>query len=139
MRVTIDTNVLLEGLKRKGHCGQIVDLWAARKIEVCVSTALALEYEAVLKRHGGPNRTNQVEKVLQALLFRATFVPIIFSYRPASPDPGDDMVIDCVMNGRTVLITSNTKDFIGAAEQLGFELLTPKKFLAKYPKRYQEN
>ncbi len=130
MRAVVDTNVLLEGLNRRGVAGAVMDLWVAGRFTVCVSTALALEYEDVLTRHGGTDRVARVRMALQALLSRAEFVPVAFSYRPSSKDPGDDMVIDCAMNGRAAIVTSNTKDFREASERFGFGLYTPKGFLA---------
>jgi predicted nucleic acid-binding protein len=46
-----------------------------------------------------------------------------------SPDPGDDLVIDCVMNANAWLITSNIKDFQKAHKELGLQVLTPKEFV----------
>ena len=125
MRVVVDTNVLFEGLTRKGPCGWVVDSWVNGRITACVSTALALEYEAVLTR--GKTRTQQewARKAMQALLDRAEFVPITFSYRPQSPDRDDDFVIDCAVNASAAIVTSNVRDFRGAAERLGFDLMTP--------------
>jgi putative PIN family toxin of toxin-antitoxin system len=134
MRAVIDTNVLVEGLNRKGPAGRVIDAWAAGRFVVCVSTAMALEYEAVLSRYGSQERTDKVRRALQALLSRAEFVPILFSYRPISPDPGDDMVIDCAMNARAVVVTSNQKDFHEAAKKLGFELFSPKIFVDRLKK-----
>ena len=131
MRAVIDTNILVEGLNRKGPSGRVVDAWAAGRFIVCVSTAMALEYEAVLSRHGSVERTDKVLKALQALLSRAEFVPILFSYRPISPDPGDDMVIDCAMNAHAAIVTSNQKDFQEASKKLGFELFSPETFVDK--------
>ncbi len=131
MRVVIDTNVLVEGLGRQGTCGAIVDAWVARRFRPCVTTALALEYEAVLLRGRSPERCEQVRRALQALLSRAAHVVVHLSYRPQSPDPGDDLVIDCAMNGRAAVVTSNRRDFESAARSLGFSLLSPTEFLAR--------
>ena len=50
-RVVVDTNVLFEGLtKQGGAAGLIVDAWLTGWIVVCVSNALAYEYEDVLSR-----------------------------------------------------------------------------------------
>ncbi|MBM4320875.1 MAG: PIN domain-containing protein [Deltaproteobacteria bacterium] len=129
MRVVVDTNVLVEGLKRKGPCGAVVDGWVAKIFEPCVSTALALEYEDVLTRNRSPEEQERMRRVLQALLHRALFVPIVFTYRPQSPDAGDDFIIDCAMNAQAGLVTSNTRHFRGAAERLWFPLLTPEQFV----------
>ncbi len=125
MRVVLDTNILFEGLTRKGLCGGIVDSWVSGRITPCVSTALALEYEAVLTRNQSSIQREKTLKVLQALLDRAEFVPIAFSYRPQSPDPNDDFVIDCAINASAPIVTSNVRDFRGAAGRLGFEIMTP--------------
>jgi len=130
MRAVIDTNVLFEGLGRKGPCGMVVDRWVDRTFTPCVSTALALEYEEVLTRNRPEAQQERMRKVLQVLLIRAHFVPVLFTYRPQSPDPEDDMVIDCVMNGRAMLVTSNVRHFMAASRSLGFTLLKPKEFLA---------
>ena len=34
-----------------------------------------------------------------------------FSWRPMSPDPGDEHVIDCAMNACASVVTANTRDF----------------------------
>jgi putative PIN family toxin of toxin-antitoxin system len=129
MRAVIDTNVLFEGLGMRGPCGQVLDRWVDRKFTPCVSTALALEYEEVLTRDKPERQQERMRKVLQALLIRAAFVPVVFSYRPQSPDPEDDMVIDCVMNGRAVLVTSNVRHFRTASRNLGFTTYTPEEFV----------
>jgi len=68
---------------------------------------------------------------LQALLHRAVFVPIRFTYRPAPPDPDDDHVVDCAMNAAVPVVTSNVRDFQEVASRLGFEVLRPGEFLAR--------
>jgi len=134
IRAVVDTNVLVEGLGKKGPCGHVIDLWVARRFVPCVSTALALEYEEVLTRQGSSELKKRNALALQALLTRAEFVPIFFTYRPQSPDPGDDLVIDCVMNSGAGLVTSTVRDFRQAAEKLGFSLWTPLDFILSLEK-----
>ena len=86
--------------------------------------------EDVLSRMLSPLRGEIVLPALQALLVRCRFVPIRFTYRPASPDPGDDLVVDCVLNSQSLLITHNIKDFRAPARDLGFKVLRPPEFLA---------
>ena len=125
MRVVVDTNVLFEGLNRRGVCGRVVDAWVLGSITACVSTALALEYEAVVTRGRAPAQQATARRALQALLDRTEFVPITFSFRPQSPDPDDDLVIDCAVNAAAPIVASNVRHFRGAAERLGFDLMTP--------------
>ncbi len=129
VRAVVDTNVLFEGLTHLGPAAQVIDAWVVGDFQPYVSTALALEYQDVLGRMLSPARGEAVFKALQALLARAQHVPIWFSYRPASPDPGDDHVIDCVVNSQSVLVTSNVRDFREPARVLGFDLFRPPDFL----------
>lgn len=125
----IDTNVLFEGLTHLGPPAQVIDAWVQGRFQPCVSTALALEYRDVIGRLLRPKRGEAALKALQALLSRASFTPIWYSFRPASRDPGDDLVIDCVLNSRAVLVTLNLRDFIQPTEDLGFSVLSPVDFL----------
>lgn len=125
-RCVIDTNVLFEGLTQKGGAtGLLIDAWLSRVPEVCVSNALAYEYAEVLSRQLSPHRWQQMRPVLETLLDRARFVTIYYSWRPISPDPGDDHVIDCAMNAGATVITSNLRDFQSARIALGLRVLTP--------------
>ena len=128
-RVLLDTNVLFEGLTRqKSACGLIIDTWLAGLIRVYVSDALAFEYVDVLSRKLSDAKWQQARIALRTLLAKADFVQIHYSWRPASPDPGDDLVIDCAMNANAWLITANIKDFRAAQADLGLQVLTPLEF-----------
>jgi putative PIN family toxin of toxin-antitoxin system len=126
LRVVIDTNVVFEGLtKQGGSAGFIIDAWLAGLIQVCVSNALAYEYQDVMSRKLSTVRWGQLQPVLGTLLSVAEFTPIYFSWRPTSPDAGDDLVIDCAINASAIVITSNVRDFRSAQESLGLEVMTP--------------
>ena len=64
-RVVVDTNVVFEGLtKQGGASGLIVDAWLAGLIAVCVSNALAYEYDDVLSRKLSKERWSRLQPVL---------------------------------------------------------------------------
>jgi putative PIN family toxin of toxin-antitoxin system len=129
-RVVIDTNVLFEGLtKQGGAAGLIVDAWLAGWMVVCVSNALAYEYEDVLSRKLSAVRWQEIQQVLALLIDDVQFVDIYFSWRPSSPDAGDELVIDCAMNGNAIVITSNIRDFRNAKEAFGLRVMTPIEFV----------
>lgn len=131
VKVVLDTNVIFEGLtKRNGSCGLIIDAWLAGLIRVHVSDALAYEYADVLSRKLSSERWNQVKVALSTLLHIAEYVPLYYTWRPSSPDPGDDMVIDCAMNANVMIITSNLKDFRKAQRELGVVVMTPVELIA---------
>jgi predicted nucleic acid-binding protein len=130
--IVIDTNVLFEGLtKQGGAAGLIIDAWLTGLLEVCVSNALAYEYEDVLSRKISQPRWQKLQPVLSTLLSQSRFTIIYCSWRPASPDAGDDLVIDCAMNASVAVITSNLRDFQNAKESLGLQVMTPAQLIIK--------
>ena len=135
MRAVIDTNVLFEGLtKQGGACGFIVSTWRARLIRPCVSNALVYEYEDVLVRKLSPQRWQQLEPVLKHLLTQVEPVNIHYSWRPSSPDPGDELVIDCALNADAAVVTFNRRDFRVAQQALGLIVLSPAEFVLELAK-----
>lgn len=125
-RVVIDTNVLFKGLtKQGGAAGLVVDTWLAGLLSVYVSNALAYEYVDVLSRKLSEQRWQRLRPVLGKLLDLCKFATIYYSWRPTSPDPGDDLVVDCAMNTGATVITFNLRDFRSAEASLGLQVMTP--------------
>ena len=56
-------------------------------------------------------------------------VSVYYRWRPSSPDPSDEFVVDCVMNANAVLVTSNVKDFRQAEYSLSLNVMTPVQLL----------
>jgi predicted nucleic acid-binding protein len=130
LRVVVDTSVVFEGLtKQGGASGLIIDAWLAGLMVVCVSNALGYEYDDVLSRKLSEQRWSKLQPVLGQLLSVAQYTNIYFSWRPTSPDAGDDLVIDCAMNAGAIVVTSNIRDFRSAKESLGLRILTPVQFV----------
>ena len=102
----IDTNVVFEGLtKQGGAAGLIIDAWLADLLDVCISNALAYEYKDFLSCKLSDSRWQNLQPVLGTLLSCAQFTTIYYSWRPTSPDAGDDLVVDCAMNAGTIIVT----------------------------------
>jgi predicted nucleic acid-binding protein len=132
LQAVIDTNVVFEGVTTQGSApGLIVEAWLNQLFVACVSSALAYEYTDVLARKLAPRRWRQLQPVVGMLLARARFVPVYFSWRPMSPDPGDDHVIDCAMNAGVPVVTANVQDFRLAQETLGLIVLPPVDFVTR--------
>ncbi|NES17537.1 MAG: PIN domain-containing protein [Symploca sp. SIO3E6] len=131
-RVVIDTNVVFEGLtKQGGAAGLVIDTWLAGLLTVYVSNALAYEYVDVLSRKLSEKRWQKLRPVLGKLLDICQFVAIYYSWRPTSPDAGDDLVVDCAMNTGATVITSNLRDFRSAQASLGLQVMTPVELVIK--------
>ena len=127
----MDTNVLFEGVTQQGgDCGMLVEAWRVGLLQACVSNTLALEYEDVLARKLSPSRWQAIEPLLAVLLKRAEFVKTYYTWRPSSPDPGDEHVIDCALTAGAPVVTYNGKDFRAAQKSLGLLVLTPSEAVA---------
>ena len=132
IRVVIDTNVVFEGLTKQGNApGLIIDAWLAGLFRPYVSNALAYEYADVLSRMLSETRWQKTQPVLGKLLDQAEFVAVYFTWRPSSPDPGDEHVIDCAMNAAATVVTSNVRDFQAAKHSLGLRVITPVDFVVQ--------
>lgn len=130
MKAIVDTNVLFEGLTKQGGApGLIIDLWVAGLFNACISNALSYEYEEVLSRKLSNLRWLRIKPALGALLDKAEFVTVWYTWRPASPDPGDEHLIDCALNSGGIIVTSNIRDFREAEESLGLTAMTPEDFV----------
>jgi putative PIN family toxin of toxin-antitoxin system len=130
LRIVVDTNVVFEGLtKQGGASGLIIDACLAELMVVCVSNALAYEYDDVLSRKLSQERWSQLQPVLGQLLNVSQYTNIYFSWRPTSPDAGDDLVIDCAMNAGAIVVTSNIRDFRSVRDSLGLRIMTPVEFV----------
>jgi predicted nucleic acid-binding protein len=126
LRLVIDTNVVFEGLTKQGTAsGFLIDTWRTGLIEVYISNSLAYEYTDVLSRKLSKARWETLKPILGSLLNQVYFVPIYYTWRPISPDPQDDHVVDCAMNAGGIVVTLNLRDFKTAEESLGLKVMTP--------------
>ncbi len=58
-------------------------------------------------------------------------VMIYYSWRPATPDPADEHIVDCAMNAGAVVVTFNERDFRAAQQTLGLRVMTPVELVAE--------
>lgn len=131
MRAVIDTNVVFEGLTKQGGASAFVmQLWEQNQFTACASTTLMLEYRDVFGRLLSQRRWEKLQPTLKRLLAMVDRTEIYFTWRPSSPDPGDDLVIDCALNANAVVVTHNVKDFRLAEVQLGLPVFRPAQFIA---------
>ena len=132
VRAIIDTNVVFEGSTlQSGASGLVIDSWLAGLFRPCVSNALAYEYTDVLSRKLSVGRWKIIEPVLGTLLEQVEFTAIYYTWRPSSPDPADEHLIDCAMNAGAMIVTWNIKDFKTAQKSLGIHVLSPVEFLVQ--------
>jgi putative PIN family toxin of toxin-antitoxin system len=140
VRVVVDTSVLVAGLRSQLGASSLVLAAIARQIvRPLVTTAVFLEYEAVLLRAEQRLATNMseadVEGFLRALAAAAEPVEISFRWRPQLRDPADELMLETAVNGHAeVIVTHNVTDFEPASAKLGLRILTPAQLLRELPK-----
>jgi len=128
--IVVDTNVVFEGLTKQGSAsGLIVTAWLADLLNVYGSNALVYEYESTLSNKLSPTRWQQAKPILRRLVNRIQFVSIYYSWRPLSPDPGDEHIIDCALNANATVITANIRDFRKAQVESGLSVMSPYEFV----------
>ena len=131
LRVILDTSVLRAALvSATGASRALLLLVLDEKVDAVASTALMLQYEDVLLRPetlaAAELSARDVLDLLDDLCAVLRPVAIDVSWRPQSPDSGDDLVIDAAVNGLAAVIsTFNLKHLREPAARFGIVAETP--------------
>ena len=130
MRIVLDTDVVVAGLRSKGGASR---LWLRavlrREVELALSVPLMLQYEAALHRsetlkaiQASPERVDRFLDLLSAV---GQPLDTAFLWRPMLRDPDDEMVLEAAVAGRVdLLLTFNRRDFAGG-ERFGSRIDRP--------------
>jgi predicted nucleic acid-binding protein len=131
VRAVLDTNVVVSALRsRRGPAFRLLSLVGTGRFEIGLSVALALEYDEVARR-ASPVSAGELDTILACLCSEAHKQRIFFLWRPSTPDPGDEMVLDLAVACRAShLVTFNVRHFSGAT-QFGIRVSRPHEFLAE--------
>ncbi len=133
-QVVIDTNVLVAAARSStGASFEVLRLFAAgdARWQWNVSTALLVEYEAVLKReqHRQGRGMAVVDRFLDDVAARANRLAIFYLIRPYLADADDEFVLELALaSASDYIVTHNRSDF-RAAERFGVRVVTPGEFL----------
>jgi putative PIN family toxin of toxin-antitoxin system len=132
--IVLDTNVLIAGLRSPaGASFELLRRIGSGAFELSVSVPLVLEYEAVAKRHARELglTVQDIDDVLDYLCSVAQHRQIFYLWRPALPDPRDDLVLELAVEaGAEYIVTHNLRDF-GEAPRFGVQPITPRDFLRR--------
>jgi putative PIN family toxin of toxin-antitoxin system len=136
-RLALDTSIITAGLRsRRGASQALLRLVGERLVIPLAAPALFLEYEDVLKRPEQRLATGlsieQVDLFLAALSDAIEPVELHFRWRPQVRDPADEMLLEIAINGQAdALVTHNIRDFAGAADRFGVQVLRPAEVLKR--------
>ena len=137
MRIVLDTSVVVAALRtRLGAGNAVLREVAQRRCIPLASPPLFLEYEDVFKRpehrivHG--LSLEAIDEFLAEFAALIEPVEVHFQWRPQTPDPNDEMVLETAINGRAnAVVTYNVADFAAAAKRFKISVLSPADLLKK--------
>jgi putative PIN family toxin of toxin-antitoxin system len=133
--VILDTDVIIAAIRStKGASAEIVRRVLRREMQIELSVAMVLEYEAVATReehlNAGGLTAAEATNLIDALAALAHPVDIHFRWRPQLRDANDEMVLEAAINARDrTIVTFNTRDFAVATNRFGVTLATPQQIL----------
>jgi predicted nucleic acid-binding protein len=132
MRVVFDTSVLVAAARsRRGASHALLARLPDEHFRPVISVPLFVEYQAVLLRPENllQRPVEQAEGFLDFLLAVGHLQDIFFLWRPALPDPDDDLVLElAVAASCRYIISHNIADFRGT-ERWGVAAVRPSDFL----------
>lgn len=132
----IDTNVVIAAFRSaSGASNKLLRQAALGRVTLLCSTALFLEYEAVLGRlevrEATGHSLDDVASIMDGIAAIAEPVNVHFRMRPTLRDPNDEMVLEVASNGAAdYIVTHNQKDF-GPAPELGISVASPRDILMR--------
>ena len=128
MRVVFDTNVLVAAARSKrGASHAALSRLPDPRFQPVISVPLFVEYRALLLRPENllHRPASQAEGFLDFLLSASHLQEIFFLWRPALPDPDDDLILELAVAGSCrYIITHNLRHFRGV-EKWGIAAVTP--------------
>jgi putative PIN family toxin of toxin-antitoxin system len=131
-QVVIDTDILVAAMRSKnGASHRLLSLLGDGRWRPNLTVAIALEYEAVLKRdcqRFGLTESD-IDDLLDGICSEAGLHRLYFLWRPVAADPDDDLVMEAAIASHSdFVITFNKRDFPESG-RFGIECLNPREFL----------
>ena len=134
LQAVLDTNVLVAADRSNaGASFELIRLFGVgdTRWQWNISTALLLEYEAVLKRERQHQRRklSTIDRFLDDIAARANRHAIFYLIRPYLIDPKDEFILElAIASASDYIVTHNRSDFRDA-ERFGLKVVTPAEFL----------
>ena len=129
IKVVLDTNVFVSSFFG-GNPRDIVNLWKAGEITLCLSRAIVDEYVEVLRRLGLQNERELGELLgLFARGFHVQFTSKTSELHIVEDDADDDKFIECAVALNAKVIISGDKALRAIQKYMDIQIVTPKEFL----------
>ena len=137
MRLLLDTDVIVAAFRSPtGASSALLQAAIDGKFIMLASVAVALEYEAVIKRPEQLKAMNMslpdADRRIRSLIGLCEPVFKAFSWRPQLGDANDEMMLEAAVNGGAdMLVTFNRRDFANVPTRFGISCLLPREALER--------
>lgn len=141
MRVVLDTNVLVAFLLTRGRTiSTILDGWERGDFDLLTSPVLIAEVRRTLEKPRLRQRVRPeaAQALLEALAEDAILTPGDLELPGVTPDPDDDAVVSCAIEGDADYIVSRDAHLLGLGEYEGVRVVEPAEFVRVLAERGQE-
>ena len=111
----------------------MLKLLTSENFNLCISVALVLEYEEILKKMRDPKKfsVQDIDDLIEYICSISQKYEIHYLWRPTLRDPDDEMVLEvAVASQADFIVTYNVKDFI-SSNFFGVKVIKPLQFLKK--------
>jgi len=132
--VVIDTNVIVSGLRsRNGWSFSLLSQIGTGAFEHCVSVALVLEYEDVLKRSATilGLELAAIDTLMHFWCDSGRKTLIYFQIEAALPDAGDIKVMELAVAAQADFVITFNKRHFPDTDRFGIRVVTPLEFFAE--------
>ena len=130
MRVVFDTNVVASGSFWRGKPFDCLVAWAQGQCEAVISPALLAEYHEIVEELRLEYPRRQPVEWADALGQSALLVFPTDRAAGATPDPDDEMVLECALAAEADFIVSgDKKHLLPLGEFRGIRIISPADFL----------
>jgi len=131
MRAVLDTNVLIAFLLTGGRIvSTIIHCWESGELEVVVFPQLLEELKEVAgqERIAQRLKSGALQTLLDSLAGDAIMVSGNLKLPGATPDPGDDMVVACAVEGGAGFIVSRDRHLLDMGAYGDILIVSPEEF-----------
>jgi putative PIN family toxin of toxin-antitoxin system len=132
VKVVFDTNVVASASFWRGTPFDCLAAWAQGRCEAVVSPALLAEYHETIEELRLDHPRREPVEWVDALTESAELIFPTERATGATPDPGDEMVLECALAAEADYIVSGDKKHLLALREFrGISIVSPAEFLRR--------
>lgn len=134
MKVVFDTNVVASATFWRGAPFDCLAAWAQGRCEAVVSPAVLAEYHETIEELRRVYPALSAVEWTEALTEAATLVFPAERVTGATPDPSDEMILECALAAEAdVIVTGDKKHLLPLRQFRDIPILSPADFLRSLP------